>query len=73
MKFVASEIASMMELQARSEPSISSSYSNRANKRTISSSSSSSSSSAGFDSYCVSLAVGPLWWSWCPNNPHRPR
>ncbi|XP_065084303.1 LOW QUALITY PROTEIN: ornithine decarboxylase antizyme [Ochlerotatus camptorhynchus] len=66
MKFVASEIASMMELQARSEPSISSSYSNRANKRTISSSSSSSSSSAGFDSYCVSLAVGPLWWSDVP-------
>ncbi|XP_055590068.1 LOW QUALITY PROTEIN: ornithine decarboxylase antizyme [Uranotaenia lowii] len=48
-----------------SEPSISSS--NRACKRTIStSSSSSSSSSVGFDSYCVSLAVGPLWWSDVP-------
>ncbi|XP_055539039.1 LOW QUALITY PROTEIN: ornithine decarboxylase antizyme [Wyeomyia smithii] len=47
------------------EPSISSS-SNRACKRTISSSSSSSSSSAGFDSFCVSLAVGPLWWSDVP-------
>ncbi|XP_058816682.1 LOW QUALITY PROTEIN: ornithine decarboxylase antizyme-like [Topomyia yanbarensis] len=48
------------------EPSISSS--NRACKRTISSSSSSSSSSAGFDSFCVSLAVGPLWWSDVPTN-----
>lgn len=41
------------------EPSLSSS--NRMSKRTISSSS--SSSSAASDSYCVSLAVGPLWWS----------
>uniref|UniRef100_A0A4Y0AK21 Ornithine decarboxylase antizyme n=1 Tax=Anopheles funestus TaxID=62324 RepID=A0A4Y0AK21_ANOFN len=39
------------------EPSLSSS--NRTSKRTISSSSSSSTAS---DSYCVSLAVGPLWW-----------
>lgn len=60
MKFVASEISDIMELQMRSEPM---SSSKRATKRTISSSSSSSSSSAGFDSYCVSLAVGPLWWS----------
>lgn len=56
MKF---DVSSIMEL-AMSEPI---SSSNRAAKRTISSSSSSSSSSAGFDSYCVSLAVGPLWWS----------
>lgn len=72
MKFVATEminIVSIMEPaneeeeKTRSEPM---SSSNRASKRTISSSSStssSSSSSAGFDSYCVSLAVGPLWWS----------
>ncbi|XP_058449207.1 LOW QUALITY PROTEIN: ornithine decarboxylase antizyme [Malaya genurostris] len=53
-----------LENDGESEPSISSS--NRACKRTISSSSSSSASSAGFDSFCVSLAVGPLWWSDVP-------
>lgn len=70
MKFVATEMINIVnnisdpakeEAVTGSEPM---SSSNRASKRTISSSSScSSSSSAGFDSYCVSLAVGPLWWS----------
>ncbi|XP_049549059.1 LOW QUALITY PROTEIN: ornithine decarboxylase antizyme [Anopheles darlingi] len=53
--------AGMMENHVMDEPSLSS---NRMSKRTISSSS--SSSSAGSDSYCVSLAVGPLWWSDVP-------
>lgn len=48
----------IMERTLAIEPSLSSS--NRTSKRTISSSSSSSTAS---DSYCVSLAVGPLWWS----------
>lgn len=52
------EPAGMMQRTGAFEPSLSSS--NRTSKRTISSS---SSSSAASDSYCVSLAVGPLWWS----------
>ncbi|XP_053677396.1 LOW QUALITY PROTEIN: ornithine decarboxylase antizyme [Anopheles nili] len=51
----------MLRRNQANEPSLSSS--NRMSKRTISSS---SSSSAGSDSYCVSLAVGPLWWSDVP-------
>lgn len=53
------EPAGRMQRNRMIEPSLSSS--NRMSKRTISSSS--SSSSAASDSYCVSLAVGPLWWS----------